>query len=61
MELSRVVTIRLPAEVVVKIEDALKSPGNDCESIGDYCRKAVIRHAFRHVPGGYRGRMEYRR
>jgi len=55
LEKSVVVTIRLPADVVEKIQAAIACMANDSNTIGEYCKKAVIRHAFRHVPGGYHG------
>lgn len=45
---SRMVSFRLPNEVRAKIERALEWPSNGNSSVSDYCKKVVIRHAFRH-------------
>ncbi len=51
---SRMISFRLPNEVLVKIEQALESPANQNTSVSDYCKCVVERHAFRHDKRRYK-------
>jgi hypothetical protein len=45
---SQIIAIRLDNETIAKIRKAMASAANDATSVSDYCKKAVVRHAWRH-------------
>ncbi len=53
---SHVVAFRLSDETYAKIIRALECPRNGNTSVGDYCKKVIERHAFRHDKRKYRKR-----
>ena len=56
--MSRMVSFRLSNDAYSKIQQALKTPANNNSSVGDYCKRVVERHAFRHDKRKYRQQFE---
>jgi len=55
---SQVVTIRLPMEVIEKINSAIVASNSTSHTVGVYCKRVIIRHAFRHDSVETRRRLE---
>lgn len=51
---TRPITIRLPNEVIEKIEFAIDTPANRNASVNDFCKEVIIRYVYRHSIRKYR-------
>lgn len=51
---THMVSFRLSNEAYSKILKALETPANGNTSVGDYCKQAIERYAFRHSTRKYR-------
>jgi len=47
---THMISFRLDVGTIAKIQAAINTASNDASSVSDYCKKAVIRHVWRHEP-----------